>query len=69
VDVHTKEQRRFNMSRIRGKNSKPELKLRKFLWAKGYRYRLHRKDLPGKPDIVFSKYRVAIFGLIVKKGC
>jgi len=61
MDVHTKEQRHYNMSRIRSKNTKPELIVRKYLWGQGYRYRLQRKDLPGKPDIVLPRYRFAIF--------
>jgi DNA mismatch endonuclease (patch repair protein) len=50
-----------NMRRIRNKNTKPELILRSMLHRKGYRFRLHRKDLPGKPDIVFPSLRKAIF--------
>jgi len=50
-----------NMRRIRSKNTQPELLVRKLLWQMGYRYRLHRKDLPGKPDIVFSGRRKIIF--------
>lgn len=61
ADVHTKEVRSFNMSQIRSKNTKPELIVRKYLFANGFRYRLHRKDLPGKPDIVLPKYKTAIF--------
>lgn len=49
------------MSGIRGKNTKPELVLRKALHAAGFRYRLHAKDLPGKPDLVFPKYKAVIF--------
>lgn len=49
------------MSQIRCKNTKPELVVRKYLFAKGFRYRLHVKDLPGKPDIVLPKYRITIF--------
>ena len=49
------------MSGIRGKNTKPEILVRKLLHAAGFRFRLHRKDLPGKPDIVVPKYKVAIF--------
>jgi len=60
MDVLTKEQRSYNMSRIRGKNTKPEIALRKALWVLGLRYRLHYK-LPGKPDIVFVGKKVAIF--------
>lgn len=50
-----------NMSRIRGKDTKPELIVRKFLWSRGFRYRLNHKRLPGKPDIVLRKYRTCIF--------
>jgi len=61
MDVHTKEQRHYNMSQIRSKNTQPEIIVRKFLWKHGYRYRLQRKDLPGKPDIVLPKYNLVIF--------
>lgn len=61
ADVHDKKTRSYNMSRIRGKNTKPELLVRRFLHARGYRYRLHVKDLPGKPDIVLPKYKTVIF--------
>jgi len=61
MDVHSPEQRSYNMSRIKGKNTKPELLVRKWLWAHGYRYRLHRKDLPGKPDIVFPGRKKVVF--------
>jgi len=61
MDVHSPEQRSYNMSRIKGKNTKPELLVRKWLWSRGYRYRLHRKDLPGKPDIVFHRQRKVVF--------
>lgn len=61
ADVHSPEIRSYNMSQIRSKNTKPELIVRKYLFAQGYRYRLHRKDLPGKPDIVLPKYRTVIF--------
>jgi DNA mismatch endonuclease (patch repair protein) len=60
-DVHTKAQRSYNMSRIKGADTKPEILLRKALWQKGYRYSLRPKRLPGKPDIVLSKYKIAIF--------
>ena len=60
-DVHTPEQRSRNMSAIKGKNTKPELRVRSALHSMGYRFRLHRKDLPGKPDIVLAKYRLALF--------
>jgi len=49
------------MSAIRSKNTKPELTVRRFLHSRGLRFRLHRKDLPGKPDLVLTKYRTAIF--------
>lgn len=49
------------MSRIKGKNTKPEITIRSLLHHLGYRFRLHRKDLPGSPDIVLPKYRAAIF--------
>lgn len=58
--VHTKAQRSYNMSRIKGSNTKPEVKLRKALFAKGFRYSLHSKKLPGKPDIVLKKYKTII---------
>jgi len=49
------------MSRIKGKDTKPELVVRKFLFANGFRYRLNQKNLPGKPDIVLKKYKTVIF--------
>ena len=61
ADVHTKEVRSYNMSQIRSKNTKPEVIVRKYLFAKGFRYRLHSKNLPGKPDIVLPKYRTVLF--------
>lgn len=61
VDVLTPEQRSRNMSRIRGKDTKPELTLRSLLHARGLRFRLHRPDLPGRPDIVLPKYRTVVF--------
>jgi DNA mismatch endonuclease (patch repair protein) len=61
ADVHSKETRSYNMSRIKGKDTKPEMLVRRFLHANGYRYRLHVKDLPGKPDIVLPKYKTVIF--------
>jgi DNA mismatch endonuclease (patch repair protein) len=61
ADVHTKEQRSFNMSRIKGKDTKPEMLVRRFLHANGFRYKLHDKSLPGKPDIVLPKYKAVIF--------
>ena len=55
------EQRSRNMSAIKSKNTKPEIKVRKVLHSMGYRFRLHRKDLPGSPDIVLPKYKTVIF--------
>ena len=61
ADVHDKKTRSYNMSRIRGKDTKPEILVRKFLHSKGLRYRLHVKNLPGKPDLVLKKYNTVIF--------
>lgn len=61
MDVLTKEQRRKNMQNIKGKDTKIEIMLRKALWNKGYHYRKNYKGLPGSPDIVFTKYKIAIF--------
>ena len=57
----TPEQRHKNMAAIRGKNTKPELIVRKGLWSRGFRYRLNHKRLPGHPDLVLRKYRTCIF--------
>ena len=61
ADVHDKATRSYNMSRIKSKNTKPEILVRKFLFANGFRYRLNDKKLPGKPDIVLPKYKTVIF--------
>lgn len=61
MDILTKEQRHLNMSHIKSKNTKIEQLLRKALWRQGYRYRKNYKLLPGKPDIVLTKYKIAIF--------
>lgn len=61
TDIMTPQQRHRCMSRIRSRNTKPELKVRQWLWQHGYRYRLYVKGVPGKPDIVMRKYRTAIF--------
>ncbi len=61
ADVHSAEVRSYNMRRIRSKDTKPELLLRKILFANGFRFRLHDKSLPGKPDIVLKKYKTVIF--------
>ena len=61
ADVHSIATRSYNMSRIKGKDTKPEMLVRRYLHAHGFRYRLHDKKLPGKPDLVFPKYKTVIF--------
>lgn len=61
ADVHDIETRSFNMSMIKGKNTKPEIMVRKFLFQNGFRYRVNYSKLPGKPDIVLPKYKTTIF--------
>ena len=61
VDVLTPEQRQLNMSRIRGHNTRPEMLLRRGLHGRGLRFRIHRRDLPGCPDLVLSRFRAVIF--------
>ena len=61
TDVHDKKTRSFNMSQIKGKDTKPEMLVRKFLFSNGFRYKLHDKKLPGKPDLVFPKYKKVVF--------
>ncbi len=61
TDTMTAEQRHRCMSHIRSRDTKPELKVRRWLWHHGYRYRLNVKSVPGKPDIVMRPYRTAIF--------
>lgn len=61
ADNLTKEQRHKNMSHIKNKDTSIEVKLRKALWNKGYRYRKNYSKLPGKPDIVLTKYKIAVF--------
>lgn len=60
ADVHNTATRRYNMSRIKGKDTKPEMVVRKYLHGLGYRYKLHDKTLPGKPDLVLPKYKTVI---------
>jgi DNA mismatch endonuclease (patch repair protein) len=60
-DIVSPEVRSLMMSGIRGKDTGPELIVRRFLHSRGFRYRLHAKDLPGRPDVVLPKYRTAIF--------
>lgn len=61
ADVHSIKTRSYNMSRIKGKNTKPEILVRQFLFSKGFRYRLHPKKMSGRPDIVLPKYKTVIF--------
>lgn len=61
ADVHEPETRSYNMSQIKGKDTKPEMLVRRFLHSNGFRYRLHVKELPGKPDLVLPKYNSVIF--------
>ena len=61
ADVHEPEVRSYNMSRIKAKDTKPEMLVRKFLHARGFRYKLHDKTLPGKPDIVLPKFNTIVF--------
>lgn len=61
ADVLTAEQRQLNMSRIRARDTKPEMLIRRGLHARGLRYRLHDRSLPGRPDLVFPKFHTAVF--------
>ena len=61
ADVHSKQTRSYNISRIRSTHTRPEMLVRKFLHANGYRYTLHNKSLPGRPDIVMPKYKTIVF--------
>lgn len=61
ADVHSQETRSYNMSRIQGKNTKPEELVRKYLFSRGFRYRKNDPRLPGKPDIVLPKYKTVVF--------
>jgi len=61
MDCHTSEQRHYNMSQIHGKDTKPEVLVRKYLFSKGLRYRKNDKRLPGHPDIVLPKYKTVVF--------
>ena len=61
ADVHDKKTRSFNMSRIKAKDTKPEMMVRKFLFSKGFRYKLHDKTLAGKPDLVFPRLKTVVF--------
>lgn len=61
TDVHDRKTRSFNMSRIRSRDTKPEILVRKFLFSKGFRYKIYDKTLPGKPDMVFLKYKTVVF--------
>lgn len=61
MDNHSKEVRSYNMSQVKSKDTKPEILVRKFLFANGLRFRLYDKKLPGKPDIVLPKYKSVVF--------
>ncbi|CAH14375.1 TPA: DNA mismatch endonuclease Vsr [Legionella pneumophila] len=61
TDKITPEHRSRNMAAIKNKNTRPELEVRSYLFKNGFRYRLHRKDLPGKPDLTLTKYKTVIF--------
>ena len=61
VDIFSEEKRSFIMSRVRSRDTTPELVVRQFLHGNGFRYRLHGKNLPGKPDLVFPRFRTALF--------
>lgn len=61
ADVHDRKTRSYNMSRIKGKDTKPEILVRKYLFERGLRFRLHVRTLPGKPDIVLPKYKSVVF--------
>ena len=61
ADIVTTPQRSYIMSRIRSRNTQPEMLLRRALWARNVRYRLHGRGLPGKPDIIIKKYKLAVF--------
>lgn len=60
ADVHDKKTRSFNMSQIKSKDTKPELLVRKFLFANGFRYKFYDKKLSGKPDILLPKYKTGV---------
>lgn len=61
ADVHNTEQRTRNMRSVKSKNTAPELLVRRVLHAAGFRFRLHKKDLPGRPDIVLPRFKAVIF--------
>lgn len=61
ADRLTPEQRRLNMSRVRARDTRPELVVRSILHRAGFRYRLHRRDLPGRPDVALPRHRAAVF--------
>ncbi|CAN5361677.1 very short patch repair endonuclease [soil metagenome] len=65
MDVHEPSVRSFNMSRIKAKDTKPEMMVRRFLFSNGLRYRLHEEKLPGKPDIVFRRLKK----IVLVHGC
>lgn len=69
MDRINREKRSWNMSRVKGRNTKPEIFLRKLLYARGIRYRFRKKDLPGRPGLVLSKFRAVIFYTAVFGTC
>lgn len=60
ADIHSKETRSYNMSKVKSKDTKPEMIVRKYLHSRGFRYRLHVANIPGKPDIVLPKLKTVI---------
>lgn len=61
TDVHDKKTRSYNMSQIKSRDTKPEMIIRRFLFTNGFRYRLHNKKLPGRPDLTLLKFKAVIF--------
>jgi len=61
MDVYDKKTRSYNMSKIKGKNTKPEVLVRKYLFSKGFRFRVNDRRYPGHPDIVLPKYKTCVF--------
>jgi DNA mismatch endonuclease (patch repair protein) len=61
ADKHSKETRSYNMQQIKAKNTRPELVVRRYLFSQGLRFRIHVKNLPGSPDIVFKKFKTVVF--------
>ena len=66
ADTISKEHRSWNMSRIKGKDTKPEVQVRRWLFRRGYRFRKNDKRLPGVPDVVLPRYKTVIFVIIIR---